>query len=182
MTSRQGLKDATSPQYDSCTFAYQNVIQLKRQHRTGRFSGTDGFTSILFQFLMLKYASHYSWLLADCICYPYLLPLSDAASNLQIWKFYGAVSISESVFTIHPGGQAHSPVTWWQTPPFWHGHLSSHCGPCFPGGHRSSQLERWSCTRETRVTLAHIPASRRFIFNAINNFSRQQYETESSTT
>lgn len=42
--------------------------------------------------------------------------------------------------TSQPGGQEHSPVTWWHTPPFWQGHLCSHCGPCLPGGQRSSQL------------------------------------------
>lgn len=42
--------------------------------------------------------------------------------------------------TIQPGGQEHSPVTWWHTPPFWHGQRSSHRRPCFPGGHTSSQL------------------------------------------
>lgn len=42
--------------------------------------------------------------------------------------------------TIQPAGQEHSPVTWWHTPPFWQGQRSSHCRPCFPGGHKSSQL------------------------------------------
>lgn len=146
------------------SFASQNLIWFKRQCSTGGFSATDGFASILFQSLMLKCISHYSWLQADCICYPHLLPFSDAAQNLQICKFYGVVSISESVFTIHPGGQAHSPVTWWQTPPFWQGHLSSHCGPCFPGGQRSSQLGRWWCTTETTVTSAHTPVSSHIFF------------------
>lgn len=121
---------------------------------------------------LLKYVSHYSWQQADCICYPHLLPFSSAALNLQIWKFYSVVLISGSVFTIHPGGQAHSPVTWWQMPPFWQGHLSSHWGPCFPGGQRSSQLGRWWCTTETTVTSAHTPVSSHLsIFNATANFS-----------
>lgn len=62
-----------TPQLTS--FASQNLTQLKRQCRTGAFSVTDGFASILFQSLMLKYVSHYSWLQADRICYPRLLPL-----------------------------------------------------------------------------------------------------------
>lgn len=27
--------------------------------------------------------------------------------------------------TVQPGGQAHSPVMWWQVPPFWQGQRSS---------------------------------------------------------
>jgi len=42
--------------------------------------------------------------------------------------------------TVHPAGQEHSPVMWWQTPPFWHGQRSSHWAPWLPGGQRSSQL------------------------------------------
>lgn len=62
-----------TPQLTS--FASQNLTQLKRQCRTGAFSVTDGFASILFQSLMLKYVSRYSWLQADRICYPRSLPL-----------------------------------------------------------------------------------------------------------
>lgn len=70
------------------TFASQNLTQLKRQCRTGGFSVTDGSASILFQSLMLKYVSHYSWLQADRICYPRLLPFF-CCWNVQIWKFLG---------------------------------------------------------------------------------------------
>jgi len=102
---------------------------------------------------MLKYTSYYSWLQADCILCSNPQLFSDAAWNLEIWKFCRALLILERVFTIHPGGHAHSPVTWWQMPPFWQGHLSSHCGPCFPGGQRSSQLQRWY-TADTTVNWA----------------------------
>ncbi len=44
------------------------------------------------------------------------------------------------LLTIHPAGQEHSPVMWWQVPPFWQGQRCSHCGPWLPEGHRSPQL------------------------------------------
>lgn len=61
------------------------------------------------------------------------------------------------VTTIQPAGQEHSPVTWWHTPPFWQGQRSSHCCPCLPGGHRSSQLQRDSTGKIMCFTISHIP-------------------------
>lgn len=134
------------------------VQSMSPAFQTWRIFKNRWFCNYCIQSFMLKYISHYSWLQADCICYSHFLPFYDAARNLQIQLFYWVVSVSHSVLTIHPGGQVHSPVTWWQMPPFWHGHLSSHCGPCLPGGQRSSQLWRWRwwCKTETIIILAHL--------------------------
>lgn len=88
------------------SYASQYLIQLKWQCRTGAFSVTDGFASILFQSLMLKYVSHYAWLQADCICYPRLLLFFFSCWDVQIWKFFGGVvGISEGIF-YHPSWRA----------------------------------------------------------------------------
>lgn len=87
--------------------------KLKRQCRIETFLVTDGFASILFQSLMLKYVSHYSWLQADHICYPHLLSLLSLLSRCTNMEVLGGLWGFQSVFfTIHPGGQEHSPVMW----------------------------------------------------------------------
>lgn len=48
----------------------------------------------------------------------------------------------QQIHTVHPGLQKHSPVVGLQEPPFWHLHSDLHSSPCFPGGHKLSQLRK----------------------------------------
>lgn len=75
------------------------------------------------------------------------------------------------VITIQPEGQEHSPVTWWHTPPFWQGQRSSHCCPCLPGGHRSSQLHRNNKRRIMRLNTLCAPSVHAIVYH--NDFSEK---------
>lgn len=57
--------------------------------------------------------------------------------------------------TVQPAGHEHSPVMWWQVPPFWQGQRCSHWVPWLPDGQRTPQLPQHKNKNLLRLAQCH---------------------------